>query len=270
VTPPDPFVPVSAPILSGLQRQGAGVTRALRPDGTADWLIVVTLDGQGFLRGADGVAHDLNPGDVMLAAPGAFQDYGHSDHGGTWVNIWVHVRPRAHWFAWLDWPDRTPGIAVIPAISLLDQIIPDLHRMVEVAHGPHRLASDASMNALERVLITLDQINPAHQRGAPDKRIARALDIIGERIGAPLDVADLARAVGLSRSQFTLLFTTGTGVSPKAYVETLRLTRAAQLLKSTAWSVGQVAFDTGFTSPFYFATRFRRQFGVTPTAYRNG
>jgi len=57
-------------------------------------------------------------------------------------------------------------------------------------------------------------------------------------------------------------------VSPQAYVEKVKLDRASQMLRSPGWTIGQVAAAHGFANVFYFSTRFRKHFGMSPSAYR--
>ena len=72
----------------------------------------------------------------------------------------------------------------------------------------------------------------------------------------------------MSRSRFTILFTEQVTMSPQAYIESVRLDRAAQLLRVSRWTIAQVAERTGFSNAYYFSTRFRRRHGVPPSQYR--
>lgn len=59
-------------------------------------------------------------------------------------------------------------------------------------------------------------------------------------------------------------------VSPNELLRRLRLRRASSLLATTDKSVSEVAYEVGFSSPSYFAKRYREEFGVSPTEKRNG
>lgn len=267
-----PIIPVTpapsaAPIISGLQYQSPTESRGYRPSGTSDWLLVVTLGGEGYVRAA-GTVTVLGPGDMLLIRPNTAQEYGHLRDDGSWVNVWSHFRPRPDWMDWLRWPELAPGIMRLAAGDALGAIEPELRRMVEIANGALRLRLSAAMNSLERVLILADAINPLQVVARRDTRILRAVDLIGEQLAEPIQIGALARTVGLSRSRFTVLFTAELGLPPQDYIEAERLARAAQMLRSSSWRVSQIALQCGFADPYYFATRFRRRYGTSPSDFR--
>jgi AraC-like DNA-binding protein len=101
------------------------------------------------------------------------------------------------------------------------------------------------------------------------RHLLRAKDLADARYFEPLTVADLARAAGLSRSQFSAQFKRAFGESPHAYLLTRRLERAAALLRSTDWQVADICFRVGLGSVGSFTTSFRRAYGKTPTGYRS-
>src|SRR5260370_7707876 len=67
----------------------------------------------------------------------------------------------------------------------------------------------------------------------PERPLLRARDLVDARYAEPLDVADLARAAGLSRAHFSREFRRAFGESPHASLLTPRLERAAALLRAT-------------------------------------
>jgi AraC-like DNA-binding protein len=104
---------------------------------------------------------------------------------------------------------------------------------------------------------------------APTARhLLRAKDLADARYAEPLDVADLAKAAGLSPAHFSREFRRVFGETPHQYLLTRRLERAAAMLRNTDHSVADICFDVGLASVGSFTTSFRRAYGVTPTAYR--
>jgi AraC-like DNA-binding protein len=101
-----------------------------------------------------------------------------------------------------------------------------------------------------------------------DRHLLRAKDLADTRYFEPIGVDDMARAAGLSRAHFSREFRRTFGESPRAYLLTRRLERAAALLRMTDRSVADVCLSVGLQSIGSFTTSFTRMFGRSPTAYR--
>ena len=102
----------------------------------------------------------------------------------------------------------------------------------------------------------------------PSRHLLRAKDLADARYAEPLTVDDLARAAGLSRAHFSRAFRRAFGESPHAYLLTRRLERAARLLRTTDWTVAEIALAVGWRSVGSFTSSFTRTYGCSPTAYR--
>lgn len=81
-------------------------------------------------------------------------------------------------------------------------------------------------------------------------------------------VAELADAVALSTSQLTRKLRSLLGRTPAQLIRSLRLRRGAELLAARAGSVGRIAYSLGFADQSHFTRCFKREYGLTPTAYR--
>jgi AraC-like DNA-binding protein len=102
----------------------------------------------------------------------------------------------------------------------------------------------------------------------PARYLMRAKDLVDSRYAEPITVDDLAAAAGLSRAHFSRMFTRTFGESPRAYLQTRRLERAASLLRYTDRSVADICVMVGLQSLGSFTTSFTRVYGLSPTAYR--
>ena len=102
----------------------------------------------------------------------------------------------------------------------------------------------------------------------PARHLVRAKDLADLRYAEALDVADLARAAGLSPAHFSRQFRRTFGETPHRYLLTRRLERAAALLRNTDWTVAAVCMHVGLQSVGSFTSSFTRAFGRSPTAYR--
>jgi AraC-like DNA-binding protein len=102
----------------------------------------------------------------------------------------------------------------------------------------------------------------------PERHLLRARDLADARYFDPIGVDDMARAASLSRAHFSREFKRAFGESPRAYLLTRRLERAAALLRSTDRSVADICLSVGLQSIGSFTTSFSRTFGASPAAYR--
>jgi AraC-like DNA-binding protein len=102
----------------------------------------------------------------------------------------------------------------------------------------------------------------------PARYLLRAKDLVDARYADPITVDDLAAAAGLSRAHFSRMFTRTFGESPRAYLQTRRLERAAALLRYTDRSVADICVMVGLLSVGSFTTTFARVYGKPPAAYR--
>ena len=98
--------------------------------------------------------------------------------------------------------------------------------------------------------------------------LQRAKDLVDARYAEAITVDDLAAAAGLSRAHFSRMFTRTFGESPRAYMQTRRLERAASLLRHTDRSVADICVMVGLQSVGSFTTSFARVYGQPPAAYR--
>ena len=82
------------------------------------------------------------------------------------------------------------------------------------------------------------------------------------------NVEKLSETLGLSRGHLHRKIKELTGTAPVEFLRTYRLNKATQLLRQNAYTVSEVAYRTGFSSPAYYSKCFKAVYGVTPTEYQ--
>lgn len=260
MTPPAPGV-----LISGQFSEPFGY-EVWRPDGTRDWLMTLTLGGQGEYAFGEDVIR-CGEGDVVLLSPGISHHY-YTPRDGRWDFYWAHFIPELRWMELLRHPHESSGAI---RLSLGKSIVFEraasaFSRLVRDNRHTGRHAELLSLNALEEVLVHLAGFSSADQR--LDARIADTLGYLIDRLDAPHTVAELAARVSLSPSRFSHLFKEQTGDSVLETLLKLRLKHAARLLEHTPMLVSEIAGLAGFQSPFYFTKQFTALYGVSPSAYR--
>lgn len=257
-----PYRP-SQRLLTGHFRESAGY-RAVRRRGVGDWLLVATTGGRGrFGHGAGELL--VEPGDWVLLRPGTPHDYGVEAELQRWDLIWAHFQPRDEWLDWLAWPVVAGGLMRLRVER--EALAARLLAVHELATGAYPRREALAYNGFEALLLELDQYNlQADEQG--DRRIAKAVAFIGERLSGKLVIDDVAAAVGLSPSRLAHLFRQERGETVQGHIELRRMQLAADLLQRTSFPVKQVADAAGFESQFYFSQRFKRWMGVSPSQFR--
>ena len=101
-----------------------------------------------------------------------------------------------------------------------------------------------------------------------DRQIAVAARFIREHTCDGIDVSDVVRLVGCSRSTLERRYEKVTGHSPKHDILRFRLNRAKQLLAETDFSLAYIAEKIGFAHSEYFNRIFKKKIGMTPAQFR--
>lgn len=82
------------------------------------------------------------------------------------------------------------------------------------------------------------------------------------------NVEKLSDTLGLSRGHLHRKIKELTGTTPVEFLRNYRLSKAAALLKQKQYTVSEIAYQTGFSSPAYFSKCFKLVYDVTPTEYQ--
>lgn len=101
-----------------------------------------------------------------------------------------------------------------------------------------------------------------------DLAIQRAVALMDADLARRWTVAQLARAVGLSRPAFARRFVEQAGTSPLRLLARRRMERAAELLAQPAAGLAWIAAQVGYDSEFAFNRAFKRHHGLAPGSFR--
>jgi AraC family transcriptional activator of pyochelin receptor len=106
----------------------------------------------------------------------------------------------------------------------------------------------------------------------PDEieRLHHAREILLQNLDRPLPLLELARRVGLNDYKLKQGFRQVFGTTVFGYLQKHRMNQAKQLLADSSLSVAGVAQKVGYTSQSRFCDAFKRQFDISPRAYRMG
>jgi signal transduction histidine kinase/DNA-binding response OmpR family regulator/sugar lactone lactonase YvrE len=123
---------------------------------------------------------------------------------------------------------------------------------------------------LRKRFATATVIRPSEVSVVPaDQRfMAKALQVTEEQMeDEQFRVEALAVAMNMSTSQLNRKLQALVGQSGSKFIQSIRLQRAADLLRQKAGTVAEISYQVGFTDQAYFARAFRKQFGCSPTEF---
>jgi AraC-like DNA-binding protein len=178
-------------------------------------------------------------GPILRSLPPAFKVNLRTDRAGHWLeNLLLHLVEEA-----------TSGRAGSAAV---------LAKMSEALF----------VDTLRRYLVGLPTQEVGWLAAARDPIIGKSLMLLHSQTAHPWTIAELAKAVGSSRSALVERFTRYLAEPPMAYLIRWRLQLAARTLGSTSRSVADIAEEVGYESEAAFNRAFKRQFGSPPARYR--
>jgi len=262
------------------------------------------IDGGALVELVDGPTIELKPGDIVIfphgnphnmssdkAAARPFRNYGIADkikardlsplHAGGGGETSRFVCGYMTCDPYLSRPILN-GLPSVFKVNIrtdrsghwLENSI--LHLVEEAASG--RVGSEAMLaklsealfvDTLRRYVAALPDQQMGWLAGARDPIVGKSLGLLHGRVAYPWTIADIADAVGISRSALVERFTRYLSEPPMTYLTRWRLQLAARSLERTSRGVAEIAAEVGYESEAAFNRAFKREFGRPPGRYRS-
>lgn len=102
-----------------------------------------------------------------------------------------------------------------------------------------------------------------------DFYIHEALNFMEHNFQNDISVEEVAAVCGLNRSYFGKIFKQAVGKSPQEFLLSYRMAKAAELLKLTQFSIGDISQAVGYDNQLHFSRAFKNIYGVSPREWRN-
>ena len=102
-----------------------------------------------------------------------------------------------------------------------------------------------------------------------DFYIKEAISFIEQNFQNDISVEDIAGFCNLNRSYFGKIFRDTLGKSPQEFLISYRMSKAAELLKLTELSVGDISSAVGYLNQLHFSRAFKKIYGTSPRQWRN-
>ncbi|RFM34930.1 helix-turn-helix domain-containing protein [Chitinophaga silvisoli] len=157
----------------------------------------------------------------------------------------------------------------LPAIRME---APDLKVLDELRQSP--MKEDEKLAYVEEkleALLTLyfNALTPKYlQNGEQAGKLKQVCLYIQHHYHQHLNIADLSKKADMHINTFERAFKELLGVSPRGYIEHLRMKKAATLLSQTTLSIKEISYNTGYRGANYFTAVFRKRYRCSPREYR--
>jgi AraC-like DNA-binding protein len=225
--------------------------------------------GRTVMRLGDGTILRVGVGEAMFLPGGVFHRIDLVTPAG--LSRWVH----ANYFI-LHSLDLFSLLEVPPVIprKLATRLGDAIQGWVETeARGGGSVFLSAQRNAfgyrLLALLAEVCRLRPEAERSLEGiAAVQPVIEHMNRNLGQPISRDALAEAAGMSRAQFHRVFARATGCSPVRFLRNIRLRLAQQLLISAAEPIKAVARRCGYENVFVFSKAFKRETGLSPSAYR--
>jgi AraC family transcriptional regulator of arabinose operon len=226
-----------------------------RKQGMSDWLMVYTIEGEGYFR-TPAEEKLCGAGQLVILRSGVPHEYG-TVRGKRWNFVWAHYQ-------------KLPESDYLPYEELFIHTLPDGYMRKRVYRRFQNLLHDSTdrsgfwsalcENALREIILLIAQ----RLEKKLDTRIEQALQILTQSMKEGVRIDDLAKAVGLSASRLSHLFKQEMGESIVEHLNRMKLRQAALLMEHMGRTATEASLDVGFNNYNHFATLFRKGYGFSP------
>lgn len=212
--------------------------------------------------------YSIRRGSVVLFAPGDNHACAQSD-GGTFDYRGINI-PKG---TMLDLAEEITGKRELPGFSAPvicdDEIARDLRLLHEmILNGGSELGKEEALLFLLAALIK--KFGQPFEACVPEcpHEIEKACEFIRRHFNERINLDQICRCAGLSRSTLLRAFTKSKGVTPYRYLEAIRINEGKALLEKGV-PPAEAAVRTGFSDQSHFTNYFDRFIGLAPGVYRD-
>lgn len=228
--------------------------------------IVISLEGS-FNAVVDEESFNVSEGTGVIVFPYQFHEYTAVDSKDAIVLL---MHPEANQCFYELFKNNLPRSAHIPA-GLIDDEVKSAIENIRTHRGYMASGMDAELGSLYRRAIyalILSKLELEPITGERLDSLRTVLHWCQQHFTEPITIPAAAKALMISESQLSHLFSSRIRVGFRDYINSLRVQMASELLKNTSDPISQIAFDCGFSSFSTFNRAFKLSTGLTPREVR--
>jgi AraC-like DNA-binding protein len=220
------------------------------------WLLHFVVSGKGAFRNSRG-EYSLGKNDVFIIRPYEVTYY-EADGSEPWEYIWIGFAST------LDMPAKLSENDVLYA-PFLSELFHEAVNAEDVSSGGKGFEAFLCSRIWE--LLSRLEGSDGHTSPLADEYVRTAVNMMENEFHSGISVEAIADRLHLNRSHFSVTFKRVTGRSPREYLISLRMKKAAEWLCEEGLSVSVTAASVGYPDVFAFSRAFKNYYGVSPTEY---
>jgi AraC-like DNA-binding protein len=224
--------------------------------------LIYTIDGTatGEIAGERSIAR---PGSVWLMPKDQPYKYWCDVKDGFWEGRWIEYDGR--WTRQLWTMMSLHGVTHVPQCFEARTVVEELHTRL---HTDGNVGNHEAAALLWKLFAVLERAVSGSKRAKlATGGIHAAQQFVLDHLAAPISLENLARAAALSPFHFSRVFHAKTGFTPAAYVRSVRINRARELLRGGELSIKQIGQAVGYPQPQHFSAVFKQATGVSPREF---
>jgi AraC-like DNA-binding protein len=202
----------------------------------------------------------VKAGQAFLLFPGEWHRY-RPDPAVGWTEVWMGFKGQEADRIVETFFDRTSPVRTVFHPEALDD---HLDRLLAWIHASEPAGDQVLASFIPLALALVGFPRPG---GDPDL-VAKAKSRLMLQPDTKTDLPNLARDLGVSYSKLRFAFKEQTGFSLRAFENRMKLNQSKDLLRYGKLSVSETAHRLGYANVHYFSTAFKKQFGLSPTAWK--
>lgn len=259
--------------INPLTVSGCGIYRLIRqpsmtttrPEGRRDYQLLYVSRGKAFFH-FDGRDEAVHAGCMVLYRPGEPQHYYYHAEDAPEV-CWIH-------FSGTQASDILDKIGFSAAhildCGILHSYSDFFRQIVQELQLKRPCFSECLCLSLRRLFVEIHRnlLELSADSRMNQKEMENTIRYFNEAFSQEISIDEYAKNQHMSVCWFIRCFKRYMGMTPLQYITSIRINKAKDLLKNTAFTIQEVGRLVGYENPLYFSRIFKKQTGHSPSEYR--
>lgn len=231
--------------------------QGIHPRAYKHYTISHLLEGRGWIWMKNEGKKFLTPGEAIVMVPNKILDF-------SGLDIFKED------FISFDGPiaDQLAASDILKGGVIQMGQVRRLLPILDLIKSPHRDAQIKANILLQKLIVDLYFEQKNLKKTNRHDLIEKLIDEIMANPHKWWTIDEMAKVVDMPKVSFNRFFSSQTGLTPKKYVDKLKMEYAKEKLENTKQTLNEISEKLGYNNPFHFSKRFKQLTGFSPKEYR--